>query len=171
VLLVALGLSLSACVGQPVIGDGFYNQRHYGLHRALDINNGLGSKVIAMSDGVVSGAEKDAGPHTRKYGTGRYGRVVQITSGDLVITLNHTTPAVEVGDIVRRGDVIGYTDLSGVNRYGQVGAGHPHVHIQLTQGNQFGERLDPQRYIVGCYEQSVKYSPTHLTYPVECTND
>lgn len=99
-------------------------------HAGVDFAGKDQSDVIAVAGGVVTHAAK-------RYG---YGLMVEITHGDGYVTRygHHSEILVSVGDIVKRGDVIGRMGSSGR-------ATGPHVHFEVLKN---GRHVDPTRYVV-----------------------
>jgi len=98
-------------------------------HAGVDFAGKAKSDVIAVAGGVVTFAGKRSG----------YGLMVEITHGDGYVTRygHHSEIDVSVGDIVKRGDVIGKMGASGR-------ATGPHVHFEVLKD---GKHLDPARYV------------------------
>ncbi len=98
-------------------------------HAGVDFAGKDGSDVIAVAGGVVTHASK-------RYG---YGLMVEITHGDGFVTRygHHADILVNVGDIVKRGQVIGKMGSSGRST-------GPHVHFEVLKN---GMHVDPARYV------------------------
>lgn len=98
-------------------------------HAGVDFAGKKNSEVVAVAGGVVTHASKRSG----------YGLMVEITHGDGYVTRygHHSELLVSVGDIVKRGDVIGRMGSSGR-------ATGPHVHFEVLKD---GRHLDPARYV------------------------
>jgi murein DD-endopeptidase MepM/ murein hydrolase activator NlpD len=98
-------------------------------HAGIDFAGKDHSDVIAVAGGVVTYAGKRSG----------YGLMVEITHGDGYVTRygHHAEILVSVGDIVKRGDVIGKMGSSGRST-------GPHVHFEVLKD---GKHLDPARYV------------------------
>ncbi len=98
-------------------------------HAGVDFAGKDKSEVIAVAGGVVTYAGKRSG----------YGLMVEITHGDGYVTRygHHSEILVSVGDIVKRGDVIGKMGSSGR-------ATGPHVHFEVLKD---GRHVDPSRYV------------------------
>jgi len=98
-------------------------------HAGVDFAGKEKSEVVAVAGGVVTYAGKRSG----------YGKMVEITHGDGYVTRygHHSELLVSVGDIVKRGDVIGRMGASGR-------ATGPHVHFEVLKN---GKSIDPARYI------------------------
>lgn len=101
------------------------------MHRGLDIGASWGSPIRAPADGMVVAAGWRGG----------YGRQVQIAHvGGLATSYSHMSQyAVESGQQVRRGDVIGYIGASGL-------ATGPNLHYEVTR---LGRAIDPQGASLG----------------------
>lgn len=117
------------------------------FHNAVDISGtGEGSPIFAAREGVVVTTEK-ACPNRGWYGSscgGTYGNHVIISHGDNYYSmyahmLQNVT--VEVGDTVKRGEVIGYMGNSGSST-------GTHLHFGISYGvpNQGGRWDNPLRY-------------------------
>ncbi len=95
------------------------------LHVGVDIMGSENQPVFAVADGVL----------TQKYtntGTAGWGWKLEDEENDVVYKYFHLTEdlrGLEVGDTVRRGDVIGYVGDSGTT------VGNFHVHFEVRPGN------------------------------------
>lgn len=89
------------------------------FHAGLDIGASWGSPIVAAGDGQVIGAGWAGG----------YGRQVRIVhAGGLVSSYSHMSDyAVAPGDLVHRGQVIGYVGSSGLST-------GPHLHFEVRRG-------------------------------------
>ena len=98
-------------------------------HAGVDFAGKDGSDVIAVASGVVTHASK-------RYG---YGLMVEVTHGDGYVTRygHHANVLVELGDIVKKGQVIGKMGSSGRST-------GPHVHFEVLKN---GKHVDPARYV------------------------
>ncbi|MEM8766940.1 MAG: M23 family metallopeptidase, partial [Pseudomonadota bacterium] len=96
-------------------------------HAGVDFAGKEGSDVIAVAGGVVTHASK-------RYG---YGLMVEITHGEGLVTRygHHADILVSVGDIVKRGQVVGKMGTSGRST-------GPHVHFEVLKN---GMHVDPTR--------------------------
>ena len=141
-------------------------------HRGFDILVASGTPVLAAADGRVARVSLSI----------LYGRQVLLdhepgdASAGLQTRYFHLSEQrVAEGERVRRGQVIGYSGLSGL------AGGFPHLHFEVHRLN--GDNpprtiglLDPQLYWVDgagritCFERARDYSSTPglLTYPVPC---
>ena len=126
-------------VSQPVVwpyGDGHFiwpveggviSQGFHSTHKALDIAVKIGTPVRAVDNGIVI----KSGYSTIGYG----GRVVIDHQIDYTTLYAHLTQAlVEEGDVVEKGQIIGYVGSTG-NSTG------PHLHFELRD---FGYLIDPR---------------------------
>ena len=98
-------------------------------HAGVDFAGKEKSDVISVAGGVVTHAAK-------RYG---YGLMVEITHGDGYVTRygHHSEILVALGDIVKRGQVIGKMGSSGRST-------GPHVHFEVLKN---GKHVDPTRYV------------------------
>jgi murein DD-endopeptidase MepM/ murein hydrolase activator NlpD len=98
-------------------------------HAGVDFAGREGSDVVAVASGVVTYADK-------RYG---YGLMVEINHGDGYVTRygHHESLAVTVGDIVKKGGVIGSMGSSGRST-------GPHVHFEVLKN---GRHVDPKAYV------------------------
>lgn len=99
--------------------------RHYGL----DFAGSEGGDVVAVAAGVVT----FSGP---RYG---YGNMVEINHGNGFVTryAHNKSNLVQVGDVVKKGQVISLMGSSGRST-------GPHVHFEVLQN---GKVVDPLKYI------------------------
>lgn len=101
------------------------------LHTGLDFPADIGTTIRAAAGGVVVGAEPDAA----------YGLAVQIDHGNgLVTRYAHTSKVfVQVGDLVKRGQVIAEVGNSGRST-------GPHLHFEVLLD---GAPQNPARFLAG----------------------
>ena len=98
------------------------------LHGGLDISGtGYGSKIYATNNGRV----KEAGYH---YSYGNH-VIIDHNNGYLTLYAHMSRINVRVGQVVGRGDVIGYVGMTGV-------ATGPHVHYEIWKGCDYC-RINP----------------------------
>ncbi len=116
---------LSSGYGKRV--DPFTGQMAW--HAGLDFAGREGSDVVAVASGVVTFAGKRSG----------YGLMVEINHGDGYVTRygHHESLAVRVGDIVKKGQVIGHMGSTGRST-------GPHVHFEVLKN---GRHVDPKAYV------------------------
>lgn len=116
---------ISSAFGKRV--DPFSGQMAW--HAGVDFAGRKGSDVIAVASGVVTHAGKRHG----------YGLMVEINHGDGYVTryAHHEALAVAVGDIVKKGQVIGVMGSSGRST-------GPHVHFEVLKN---GRPVDPKAYV------------------------
>ena len=107
--------------------DPFTGERDY--HPAIDISTRRGQPVYATATGRVTEARRN----------GDYGKLIQIAHGfGLVTRYGHLADyAVETGDTVERGDIIGYVGSTGR-------ATGSHVHYEVLVN---GRTLNPLRLL------------------------
>lgn len=98
-------------------------------HKGVDFAGKAGSDVVAVASGLITFAGK-------RYG---YGLMVEITHSDGYITRygHHQEVSVQVGDVVKRGQVIALMGSSGRST-------GPHVHFEVFKN---GRRVDPAKYV------------------------
>ena len=109
--------------------------RDWRTHAGIDIAAPLGSTVTAAHQGVVDSVRQDD----------LYGTVVTVDQGDGIYSIYANlaeTPAVEVGNWVEPGTVIGSVGTTALSEVGQP----PHLHFALSCN---GESLDPLAYLPG----------------------
>lgn len=114
------------------LNGGVISQGYRAGHRAIDIAARIGTPVYAADNGIVikSGYSKDG------YG----GRVIIDHQIDYVTLYAHLSQAlVEVGDVVQKGQLIGYVGSTG-NSTG------PHIHFEIRD---FGFLVDPRTLLSG----------------------
>ena len=124
--------------GRPVTSgwiSSYYGKRadpftgKIGFHEGIDFAGKLGSDVVAVASGVVSYAGRKAG----------YGAIVEISHGNGYVTryAHNKKNLVQVGDTVKKGDVIAQMGTSGRST-------GPHVHFEVLRR---GKVVNPLRYI------------------------
>ena len=100
------------------------------LHSGIDIAVHLGAPVVATADGKVvqSGA------------AGGYGNLVQLDHGNGIATLygHNSRRAVQVGETVKKGQVISYAGSTGKST-------GPHVHYEIRKNDT---AIDPWTYLI-----------------------
>ncbi|HOP39505.1 MAG TPA: M23 family metallopeptidase [Geobacteraceae bacterium] len=128
---------LSTPIGWPVEGritSGYGLRKHpilgrHMFHSGIDISTQTGSPVCATADGVVSYSGWES----------RGGNTVVIENGNGFRTAyaHNRRNAVNVGQRVKRGDVIAFVGSTGV-------ASGPHVHYEVWKN---GKSVDPSEYL------------------------
>lgn len=100
------------------------------FHKGLDINNRIGTPIIAPARGTVSLAAQD----------GAYGNSVEIDHGSGIITkyAHMQRYLVKQGQWVKRGEIIGYIGMTGRTT-------GPHLHYEVRLN---GMPVNPLRYIL-----------------------
>jgi murein DD-endopeptidase MepM/ murein hydrolase activator NlpD len=118
-------------VGWPTSGivTSEFGPRGRGFHAGIDIANVIGTPIYATGDGVV----------TFKGYVGAMGKEVEINHGTEFTTVygHMSRYAVEAGDRVERGDVIGYIGNTGRTT-------GPHLHYEVRVN---GVPVNPRPYI------------------------
>jgi murein DD-endopeptidase MepM/ murein hydrolase activator NlpD len=114
----------------PFSGEGAF-------HRGVDISSDYGTRIIAPADGIVRFSDFMNG----------YGRVVMIDHGNGISTLyGHLSGfAVSVGQLIRRGDSVGYVGQSGRST-------GPHLHYEVRI---FNTPVNPHKYLRFSFNQQV----------------
>lgn len=114
----------------PFSGEGAF-------HRGVDIATDIGTRIIAPADGVVRYSDIMNG----------YGRTVLIDHGNGISTLyGHMSGfAVSPGQLVHRGDTIGYVGQSGRST-------GPHLHYEVRI---FNTPVNPNKYLRFTFTQQV----------------
>jgi murein DD-endopeptidase MepM/ murein hydrolase activator NlpD len=114
----------------PFNGEGAF-------HRGVDISAEYGTRIIAPADGIVRFADFMNG----------YGRAVMIDHGNGITTLyGHLSGfAVTPGQLVRRGDAVGYVGQSGRST-------GPHLHYEVRI---FNTPVNPYKYLRFSLNQQV----------------
>lgn len=100
------------------------------FHKGLDISNRMGTPIVAPAQGTVTLSGRD----------GAYGNSVEINHGGGIITkYGHMQRcAVQTGQWVKRGEVIGYIGMTGRTT-------GPHLHYEVRLN---GVPVNPMRYIL-----------------------
>ena len=106
----------------PFSGEGAF-------HRGVDISSEIGTRIIAPADGVIEFADQMNG----------YGRAVVIDHGNGISTLyGHLSGfAVSSGQLIHRGDTLGYVGQSGRST-------GPHLHYEVRI---FNTPVNPYKYL------------------------
>lgn len=105
----------------------------YMTHPGVDIEVPLNSEVLAAAGGTVTKATEDD----------RYGMMIEIDHGNGIISTysNLTdTNLVELGDVIKQGDVIG-----SVGKTALIESMEPaHLHLEMTRNSAY---INPDKYI------------------------
>jgi murein DD-endopeptidase MepM/ murein hydrolase activator NlpD len=114
----------------PFSGEGAF-------HRGVDISSEIGTRIMAPADGVVRFSDIMTG----------YGRTVLIDHGNGISTLyGHMSGfAVSPGQLVHRGDTLGYVGSSGRST-------GPHLHYEVRI---FNTPVNPHKYLRFTFTQQV----------------
>lgn len=114
----------------PFSGEGAF-------HRGVDISSEIGARIVAPADGLVRFSEIMNG----------YGRTVLIDHGNGISTLyGHMSGfAVSPGQLVHRGDTLGYVGSSGRST-------GPHLHYEVRI---FNTPVNPHKYLRFTFTQQV----------------
>jgi murein DD-endopeptidase MepM/ murein hydrolase activator NlpD len=128
----------SAVTGRPIkkgwMSSGFGHRTdpfkgHRAWHNGVDFAGKDGSDIVAVASGVVTWSGDRSG----------YGQMLELDHGEGYITryAHNKTNLVNVGDIVKKGEVIGLMGSSGRST-------GPHVHFEVYKN---GRAVDPASYI------------------------
>ncbi len=100
------------------------------MHEGIDIAAPIGTPIIAPADGIVRKVQN----------TKDFGIVIEISHNqDLSTVYGHCmNPTVNIGQSIKRGDIIGYVGLSG-----KTSGPHLHYEIRISQ-----VPVDPLNYII-----------------------
>jgi murein DD-endopeptidase MepM/ murein hydrolase activator NlpD len=114
----------------PFSGEGAF-------HRGVDISGEVGTRIIAPADGIVRFSSQMNG----------YGRTVMVDHGNGISTLyGHMSGfAVSPGQLVHRGDTLGYVGQSGRST-------GPHLHYEVRI---FNTPVNPYKYLRFTFTQQV----------------
>jgi murein DD-endopeptidase MepM/ murein hydrolase activator NlpD len=98
------------------------------FHRGVDFAGKRGADILAVADGLVIAAESRSG----------YGRTVEIRHANGLVTryAHNQKLLVEVGDLVKKGEVIAKLGASGR-------ATGPHLHFEVLED---GEQINPMQF-------------------------
>jgi murein DD-endopeptidase MepM/ murein hydrolase activator NlpD len=101
------------------------------MHPGIDLRGEIGTPVLASQSGRISG---------RKH-MGDYGNTITIDHGDgwETIYAHFQRFAVELGDCVQVGDVVGFIGMTGL-------IAEPHVHFEIWRD---GYTVDPADFLPG----------------------
>jgi murein DD-endopeptidase MepM/ murein hydrolase activator NlpD len=115
--------------GRSEVSGWVFHDRHRPMHIGIDYRCKLGDPIYAADNGVVTWAGRN----------GTYGIMVEINHGsDFVTRYGHfSSAAVECGDSVYQGDLIGYCGNTGWSS-------GSHLHFEIRHGNA---PQDPQVYL------------------------
>ena len=102
---------------------------HRAWHNGVDFAGQLGSAVVAVASGVVTWASERQG----------YGLIVEVNHGGGYVTryAHNQSNLVDVGDVVKKGQVIASMGSSGRST-------GPHVHFEVYKN---GKSVDPASYV------------------------
>lgn len=101
------------------------------FHRGMDLKAKMRTPIMATANGVVV--------YVRSKDRGDYGRVIKIqhSFGFMTIYAHLNKTDVKLGDVIRKGQIIGLTGNSGRSS-------GPHLHYEVRYG---GKVLDPRDFI------------------------
>lgn len=116
----------------PTFGRRFHPVYHeWRTHTGLDLHGSMGDPIIAVQDGTVVVSQKTD--------NGGYGIYVDIDHGNGIKTRygHMSRNIVNVGEVVKQGQVIGYVGSTGTST-------GPHLHFEVRVND---EAVDPEKYI------------------------
>jgi murein DD-endopeptidase MepM/ murein hydrolase activator NlpD len=98
------------------------------FHRGVDFAGKRGTDILAVADGLVVSSESKSG----------YGRTVEIRHANGLVTryAHNQKLLVQVGDLVKKGEVIAKLGSSGRST-------GPHLHFEVLKD---GEQIDPMKF-------------------------
>lgn len=154
----------------PSISQQFLFTTHNAKHLGIDVIGRVGSPIIAVAGGVVTGSFSEPA----------YGNRVELSHGSdasgnrTVSVYKHLQKrSVAKGDVIARGQQIGTLGTTGF-----LGGGIPHLHFELYRqaGGSGTVSVDPQRFWVNgagrvtCFDPTVPYQSSvfRMTYPLRC---
>lgn len=110
----------------------------YGQHPGVDIGTPFGTAIYAVLDGEVTGS--GLSPYFRPYPIYETSKLPD--GSEVKLTYGHlSSDAVETGDKVKRGDLVGYSGAQSVSMdQPTVYNSGPHIHFEATKG---GMAFDP----------------------------
>ncbi len=131
---------ITQCYGETEFAERAYRTK---FHTGLDLRARLGAPILAAADGVVKAVDNNDRGITRwlKY---QYGRYVLIDHDNNLSTLyaHLSRHAVAKGDIVKQGDIIGYSGNTGYS-FGS----HLHLGLYWTPSIQL-KKIEPAAGLV-----------------------
>ena len=143
-----------------------------GPHPAVDFGGAIGDPVLAAAGGRVIFARQNSGA---------CGSGIRISHGTFhryTLYCQLSRIDVAVGDLVKRGQIIGTLGASGAptQRAGRFGIPVPMLHFEFaaTSKRRFDgeteDTFDPLAHIVGCFDPAKAYPRDRLvlTYPLKC---
>jgi len=127
---------------------GFYHSIGWDGHNGIDYGCFVGDPIEAVADGVVTFAGDAGNWHAILSGGGNAILVEHPAYGVQTEYLHLSRWAVNAGDTVKRGQVIGYSGSTGA-------ATAPHLHLGMLRingynlGDRWRGRIDPTPYLYG----------------------
>lgn len=161
-------------LGSPQKGPktfGEYFPGSYIAHKGLDLTDRFGAPIIASADGVVIRAVDKSLNLPQNHPMIPWGKFVEIrhdTPSGFMITRYQHLDSVSVTEqqLVKRGEIIGRNGITGTRGpHDSRPPAVPHVHFEMEL--QF-RHVDPEKFIVGCFDSNKQYRPEEHTYPIQC---
>ena len=107
-----------------------------GPHSGIDIPANVGTPIKAPADGIVARAHDSGGPG--------YSYILVVHKGNISTVFGHVSSmTVTEGDVVTRGDTIGYTGGAAGSRGAGLSTG-PHLHFEVREN---GTAVNPMKYL------------------------
>ncbi|WP_157000327.1 M23 family metallopeptidase, partial [Agromyces terreus] len=107
-------------------------------HHGQDFNPGFGAQIQAIADGVVSESTDEGGS------LGVVTMIDHQIDGQTVTSvyahMQYDSRLMEVGDVIKVGDVVGLTGTTGMST-------GPHLHFEIRIGGIDGEWVDPLEWL------------------------
>lgn len=131
----------------PKWGGGFFQARDAGQHAAIDIMAAEGALVRAVDAGTVKRTVRMSGqtyPGAGSSPNGGHYVWIEHPWGTSYYAHLRDAPIVEPGQVVRKGETLGY-----VGRTGNASVGCPHLHFALE--NASGQKFDPREALASAY--------------------
>lgn len=114
------------------------------FHHGVDVALPTGTPLIAGADGVI--AHKGSGA------SGGYTLLIRHAGNWHSVYYHLQRPSdLRVGDRVQAGDVVALSGNTGAST-------GPHLHYELRRSRQFGDTVDPTRFLQGPYRETSRPS-------------
>ena len=116
---------------------------------SLDLTTKAPVKVLSMTGGIVVAVEKEWAIDSKLRG-GKYIWVYDPVGDGLVYYAHNSEIKVDVGDVVKPGDVIAFVGRSGLNAYKKRSPTHLHLtYLQIKDGYPRPENIYPELERIG----------------------
>lgn len=134
------------------------------FHRGVDIPGTVGDKILAAADGTVTEALFHSPGSLYSCGNVVVIQHPEINGESRSTRYCHLNEfAVQEGQKVKRGDVIGTIGLTGWTNF-------PHLHFEVKL-NGFSP-IDPEKHVSACFDPDTSYPQDRifLTWPIKCSS-